>query len=167
MAVAVHRQGQHYRHERSANRFGNPLPLTPRPDISVDHLGYTLTEPGRQGCAIYRRSDPAGAMLVQNPELSQRGAIGGQLVRRDRLGMNALVLEEPAQKLHGSCGVPTLLDQDVEPLALIVDGAPRPEALSLDKDHGFIQRPVGGPRRRGILAAFNGPKGLTQQRMVS
>ena len=89
---------------------------------------------------------PASSVLAQNPEHSQRRSVGRQFVRRDRLRMNALVLEEPAQKLHGSRGVPTLLDQDVEHLALIVDGAPKPQALSLDADHGFIQVPA--PRRR-------------------
>ena len=78
---------------------------------------------------------PASSVLVQNPELSQRCAIGSQLVRRDRLGMNALVLEEQAQKLHGRRRIPACLHENVEHLALIVDGAPKPQALSLDTDH--------------------------------
>ena len=46
----------------------------------------------------------AGAVLVQNPELSQCGATGRQFVRRDRFRTNALVLQKPAQGLSGiSC----------------------------------------------------------------
>ena len=68
----------------------------------------------------------AGAVLVQNPEPSQCCAIGRKLVCRDRLGKDALGLQETPQKLHGCCSAPPLLDQDVEHLALIVDGAPLP-----------------------------------------
>ena len=82
----------------------------------------------------------------QNPKASQCCAETRGLVGRDGLGRNILVLEEPAQKLHGRRGVPALPDQDVEHLALLVDSAPQPQALFLDADHDFIRAPA--PRRR-------------------
>ena len=67
-------------------------------------------------------------------EIIQQSTLGGS--RSDRTARrkasptkgldDVLVLQETPQKLHGCCSAPPLLDQDVEHLALIVDGAPLP-----------------------------------------
>jgi len=53
-----------------------------------------------------------------------RGAIGAQLVGDQDRGRVALLLEQLAHELHGRRLVAPPLDQQVEHLALVVDGAP-------------------------------------------
>jgi len=64
----------------------------------------------------------------------ERGGIGAQLVGDRQLGRKALLLEWFAHQLRGRPFIPARLDQQIEDLALLVDGTPE------------IYAPAGNPR---------------------
>ena len=59
-------------------------------------------------------------MVSRKPEVLERSAGGAQLIRRHPLRREALL----AYELDGSVPVSTALNQDVEDLAFVIDGAP-------------------------------------------
>ena len=85
-------------------------------------------------------------MDALQPEVADGRAVGRQLVGRDRLGVDALVSQKPTQQFQRSGFVPTLLDQDIENLALIIDGPPEPHLATADADEHFVQMPAAGKR---------------------
>jgi hypothetical protein len=97
--------------------------------------------------ALVRVFDPvvlAEALLVagRKPDLRLGGAIGAKLVRRDLVWRVALLLQEFAQESDG-CGLVTPpLQEQVQHLALAIDGAPEKEALATDHYHQFVQMPL-------------------------
>ena len=85
---------------------------------------------------------PTRTMDALQPEFADSGAVGRQLVGRNRLGMDALVAQQPTQQLQRRSLVPPLLDQDIENFALVIDGALEPHFSTADPDEHFVQMPA-------------------------
>ena len=93
----------------------------------------------------------ARSVAVLAAQFLHRGGVGGQSVGRDRLRMDALVVEQFPGQLQRCSLVPTFLDQDVEDLALVVDGAPQVHPLAAKLHDHLIQMPAA--RRPGSRSA--------------
>src|ERR1700738_3161732 len=81
-------------------------------------------------------------MVAGKPEMLKGSAVGAQLVRRHSRRREALLAEQLAHQLDGRRPVSTALDQDLEDLALVVDGTPQIHALARDPDDHFVERSV-------------------------
>lgn len=57
---------------------------------------------------------PTWPVDVLQTEFADGGAVGRQLVGRNRLGVDALVSQQATQQLQRRSLVPPLLDQDIE-----------------------------------------------------
>jgi len=82
-------------------------------------------------------------MHALRPELADRRAVGRQLVSRDRLGMDAMVLQQATQRPQSRLA-PSLVDQDLENLALVVYRAPELHLLTAAPNEHLIQMPSTG-----------------------
>ena len=80
---------------------------------------------------------PAGQS--QTPE---RGGVGAQLVGDQQFRHETLLLEQLAHQPQRRPGVPSTLNQHVENLALVVDGAPEIRPLAGDAHHHLVQMPA-------------------------
>src|SRR3954469_56639 len=80
---------------------------------------------------------PAGQ--AKSPE---RSGVGGQLIGDRQLRRKALLPEQLAHQPLGCPLVPARLDQDVEDLALLVDGAPQIHAPAGNAHDHLIQMPA-------------------------
>ncbi len=63
--------------------------------------------------------------------------------------MDTVVPEQLPEQYQGSLLVATFLDQDVEHLALVVDGAPQPHAPAADLADHLVEAPATGGRWPG------------------
>src|ERR1700730_913173 len=81
-------------------------------------------------------------MVAGKPEMLKGSAVGAQLVRRHSRRREALLAEQLAHQLAGRRPVSTALDQDLEDLALVVDGTPQIHALARDPDDHFVEMPA-------------------------
>ncbi len=86
-------------------------------------------------------------------ELSAGTAIRGELVRHEDLRGEALLPEELPHEPLGRLRVAPALHQHVEDLAFVVDGPPKPEALTSDPDHHLVEVP-GRTRARASTPEF-------------
>ncbi len=68
--------------------------------------------------------------------------VRAKFVCHDPGGREALLLEQLLHQLLGGFGISLALDEDVQNLAFMVDGAPQPIALASDDDHHFVEVPV-------------------------
>ena len=73
-------------------------------------------------------------MVAGKSEMPEGSAIGAQLVGRHPPWREALFAEQLAHQLDGRRPVSTTLDQDLEDLALVVDGTPQIHLLARDPD---------------------------------
>src|SRR5438067_3573992 len=64
-------------------------------------------------------------MMAGKSEMPEGSAVGAQLVGRHPRRREALFAEQLAHQLDGRRPVATTLDQDLEDLALVVDGTPQ------------------------------------------
>src|ERR1700739_2529298 len=71
-------------------------------------------------------------MVAGKSEMSKGSAVGAQLVGRHPRRREALFAEQLAHQLDGRRPVATRLDQDLEDLALVVDGTPQIHVLARD-----------------------------------
>jgi hypothetical protein len=74
------------------------------------------------------------AMLRRRHELAVRHLVAGELVGDQHPRYPALPLEEFAEEPLGGIGIPAGLDQDVEDVAVLVDGPPSRAEGHLEKD---------------------------------
>jgi hypothetical protein len=81
-------------------------------------------------------------MVAGKSEMSEGSAVGAQLVGRHPGRREALFAEQLAHQLDGRRPVATTLDQDLEDLALVVDGTPRIHVLARDPDDHFVEMPA-------------------------
>src|ERR1700732_4185211 len=81
-------------------------------------------------------------MVAGKPEMLEGSAVGAQLVGRHSRRREALLAEQLAHQLDGRRPVSTALDQDLEDLALVVDGTPQIHALARDPDDHFVEMPA-------------------------
>ena len=69
------------------------------------------------------------------------GGVGSELVSDHVCGRNALLSEQPRQQtLSGLC-VAAGLDDFVENIAVLIDGAPQPTFLAIDRNDDLVQMP--------------------------
>src|ERR1700719_4896182 len=81
-------------------------------------------------------------MVAGKPEMPEGSAVGAQLVGRHPRRREALFAEQLAHQLDGRRPVATTLDQDLEDLALVVDGTPQIHLLARDPDDHFVEMPA-------------------------
>ena len=92
----------------------------------LEFLLLSLPSPDRQ-MRIFRPivlPHPARLVALCQAQIPGRGAVRSKLVGDDRLGMDAVVPKQFPQQLQRRRLVATFLDQHVQDLALVVDGAP-------------------------------------------
>ena len=68
-------------------------------------------------------------------------AVASQLVRHQPEGHATLPLQQLAKKAFGCPAVATRLDEDVDDVAILIDGTPEILPLSLDGDEDLVQVP--------------------------
>ena len=81
-------------------------------------------------------------MVAGKSEMAEGSAVGAQLVGRHLGRREALFAEQLAHQLDGRRPVSTTLDQDLEDLALVVDGTPQIHVLARDPDDHFVEMPA-------------------------
>jgi hypothetical protein len=81
-------------------------------------------------------------MVAGKSEMPEGSAVGAQLVGRHPRRREALFAEQLAHQLGGRRPVATALDQDLEDLALVVDGTPQIHLLARDPDDHFVEMPA-------------------------
>ena len=69
------------------------------------------------------------------------GGVGSQLVGYDALWMASLLSQQPRQQAFRSFRVAAGLDDFVENVTLLIDGAPQPTPLAVDRDDDLVQVP--------------------------
>ena len=72
-------------------------------------------------------------------DLSVRSPVASQLVGDQPPGLTPLTLQQLADKAFGSPAVATRLDEDVDDVAILIDGTPEIVPLSLDGDEDLVQ----------------------------
>ena len=81
-------------------------------------------------------------------DLAPGGTIGTQLVGDEALGRQPLLLQQPGQQSPGGLGVATYLDDFIQNVAALIDGAPQPALLLADANGNFVEVPhIAGGRR--------------------
>src|SRR5438552_13348819 len=107
-------------------------------------------------------------VVAGKPEMPEGSAVGAQLVGCHPRRRETLLAEQLAHQLDGRRPVSTTLDQDLEDLALVVDGTPQIHACPRSgrpfrRDASSLDR--GRHRRRP--RAIAGPNLSTQLRTLS
>src|SRR5947208_3922708 len=86
-------------------------------------------------------------MVAGKSEMPEGRAVGAQLVGRHPRRREALFAEQLAHELDGRRPVSATLDQDLQDLALVVDGTRQIHVLARDPDDHFVEMPaVARPR---------------------
>ena len=86
------------------------------------------------------------AVLDRAHQFAVGDAVGGEAVGDQDPGNPALLLHELGQEPLGGLGVAPALDQDVQDVAVLVDGPPQVLPLAVDLDVDLVQVPfVAGP----------------------
>src|SRR5260370_2655713 len=93
---------------------------------------------------------PTTLMVLLDAEVASRGAIRSQVVSDQSIGHETVFLKQLAHELQRGMLVPFRLDQDIEDLALGIDGAPQVDHAAIDLHIDLIQVPT----RVGFGAAF-------------
>src|SRR5438874_5261426 len=81
-------------------------------------------------------------MVAGKSEMPEGSAVGAQLVGLHPGRREALFAEQLAHQLDRRRSVSTTLDQDLEDLALVVDGTPQVHVLARDPDDHFVEVPA-------------------------
>ena len=98
-----------------------------------------------------------------------RSPVASQLVGDQPPGLTPLTLQQLADKAFGSPAVATRLDEDVDDVAILIDGTPEIVPLSLDGDEDLVQVPCvaqpgrweawemvsSRPRRESVIVEVN------------
>src|SRR5215813_9515365 len=81
-------------------------------------------------------------MPTSQSKTPERGGVGAQLVSDQQFRHEALLLEQLAHQPQRRPTVASALDQHVEDLALVIDGAPEIRPLAGDAHHQLVQMPA-------------------------
>ena len=82
-----------------------------------------------------------GPVLNAWHSLPPGGPVGGQFVGDDASGDHALLLHQSGQQALGCFGVAAALDDLIQYIAILIDGAPQPVLPTSDADDHLIQVP--------------------------
>ena len=86
-------------------------------------------------------------MVTGKPEVLEGSAVGPQLIRRHPFRREALLSHQLAHEPDGSAPISPALNQDVEDLAFVIDGAPEIHPLARDPDDHLVEMPsIARPR---------------------
>ena len=115
-------------------------PLRVRSGFEPAHLSLALSRRlMRHLCAVVRVS--VRAMGDGRHDRSVRSPVAAQLVGDQSHGLTLLALQQLVETTFGSPAVATRLDEDIDDVAILIDGAPEIVPLSLDGDEDFVQVP--------------------------
>jgi hypothetical protein len=81
-------------------------------------------------------------MMAGKPKMLEGRAVGTQLVGRHPLRREALLAQQLAHELGGRRPVSTTLNQNLEHLALMIDGTPQIHVLARNPDDHFVEMPA-------------------------
>ncbi len=84
---------------------------------------------------------PALPMLHARQDLTFRGTIGPEFIGHDHSRRVAQTLQQLAKEALGRLLVATALDQDVEHVAMLINGSPQIMEFASDTNEHFIQEP--------------------------
>ena len=124
--------------------MGGEKPLCRPGRSEPEMLAFTAT--GwlvRDLCPIVRT--PAGDMAVSSAKIPQGCTVGSEPIRDDGVRQVSLALEELPHKLERRLLVASRLNEDIENLTRVVDGAPEIMDPAADPDEHLIEVPP--PRR--------------------
>ena len=82
------------------------------------------------------------AMLGRGQQFAVRDLVAAQLIGDEHARHILQSLEEPPEELLGGHSVSAGLDQDVESVAVVVDGAPKVAVLSVYPDEHLVHMPL-------------------------
>ena len=101
--------------------------------------------------------------------MPEGGGVGTQLVSRHPLRREALLAEQLAHEPDSCALVSSALNQDLEDLALMIDGTPQIHVLARNPDDHFVEMPsiARWRRHRRRARAIAGPNLSTQLRTLS
>ena len=115
-------------------------PLRVHGGFEPAHLSLALSRRlMRHLCAVVRVS--VRAMGDGRHDCSVRSPVAAQLVGDQSHGLTLLALHQLAKKACGSPAVATCLDEDIEDVAIVIDGTPERVPPSLDGDEDLVQVP--------------------------
>ncbi len=118
--------------------------LRVRSGFEPAHLSLALSRRlMRHLCAIVRVS--VRAMGDGRHDRSVRSPVAAQLVGDQPPRLTLLALQQLAEKTFGSPAVTTRLDEDIEDVAIVIDGTPEIVPPSLDGDEDLVQVPSVAP----------------------
>src|SRR5829696_2033996 len=101
-------------------------------------------------------------MAARETQLTSCGSIGAQLVGHKLVWSEALLLQQLAHEPQGSLGVALGLDQQIQHLALTIDGSPQVHTPALDPDHHLtLSAKSGCDQLQGRKARHTGPSAWT------
>ena len=107
-------------------------------------------------------------MPMLDPKITRGGVVRSQIVRDQIIRQEAIFLQQLAYRFQHGTLVPFRLDQDVEDLALGIDGAPKIDHAAVDFQIDFVQMPDCVELRSGIAQVQSSARnGSTQRRTVS
>jgi len=85
---------------------------------------------------------PMLPVLDARQHLSQRRPVAGEFVRNQHARHKRKPLEQLPQEFHGCPRIAPPLDQDVEDVAVLVDGPPEGVLDAVDRDEDLVQVPL-------------------------
>jgi len=80
-------------------------------------------------------------MASSHPKLTTSASIGRQPIRYEHRRRIALLPQQLAHEPEGCGSVPARLHEEIQDLALAVDGAPQPQAFAPDHNRHFVEVP--------------------------
>ena len=87
------------------------------------------------------------AMLDFWHDLAPGGAIGAEFVGDHAFGRTTLLAQKPLQQSLGCSGVAADLDDFVEHISVLIDGAREIALFAIDRDDDFVEMPDIAPAR--------------------
>src|ERR1700752_3794471 len=86
-------------------------------------------------------------MVTGKPEVPEGSTVGAQLIRDHLFWREPLLSHQLAHEPDGRAPVSLALNQDVEDLAFVIDGAPSIHPLARDPDDHLVEMPsIARPR---------------------
>lgn len=81
------------------------------------------------------------SMLDSRHDLASCCSIKAKLVHDDALRQASLLLHQPDQQTLDSLSITPALDDFIENIAILIDGAPQPALRTTNRNNDFIQVP--------------------------